>query len=257
MVCLYADLCILFGYALLEEDNTTDIAFKNVMFGLKPNGLDQGPTPAERYRQIGRPQKLPLQVGEATWRPGDLVAHIIWPDALLDKSIFLGDFGLTIRTDSPPTDGFEPPLPFYAPELFFKGHVPSFASDIWGYMCVFTCLFIGSSPFGIWHPFMTLSRMVDALGPLPQEWDGRFDRHLNPDQETGGWFDQSKVPDDYQDELVDSMQSDLVGTRERELILDVMRKGFKFQPLERITAQQLMNDASFLELLSMHGISRP
>lgn len=54
--------------------------------------------------------------------------------------------------------------------------------------------------------------------------------------------------------MLDRCRDDLVGTRERDLILDVLEKGFRYEPSERITAQQLLSNASFLELMSIHGV---
>lgn len=225
------------------------------MIGLRPDTLDQGPTPLERYKQVGRPQKVPLTSGWSSWRPGELVAPIDWPADLLSATAFLGDFGITIRASSAVKDNSRPPLSFCAPELLFEGHEPSFASDMWSYTCVFASLIIGFCPFLGWNYSNTLQQLVDTLGPLPQEWQGRFHSSSSSGQEMPEWYDQSKVPGDPLGALIDRRYSSLAGSRERELILDVMHKGFRYQPSDRITAQQFLTDASFLELLSIHGIS--
>lgn len=84
-----------------------DLHDRNVMLGLVPGALDQGPTPSERYKQVGRPQKFPLPSCDFVWRAGDLVAPIEWPSSIVAKTAFLSDFGLTRRAGSPVTDDLE------------------------------------------------------------------------------------------------------------------------------------------------------
>lgn len=79
------------------------------MLGLIPGALDQGPTPSKRYKQVGRPQKFPLEPCEYIVRPADLVTPIRWRPSMVAKTAFLGDFGLTKRADSPMTDDYLPP----------------------------------------------------------------------------------------------------------------------------------------------------
>lgn len=224
------------------------------MIGLIPGALDQGPTPSERYEQIGRPQKFPLPLCSFVWRPGDLVTPIRWPSSMVDKTAFLGDFGLTKRIDSPTTDHCLPPDIYCPPELFHQGFEPSYESDTWGFMCVFTTLMTGFNPFDIWTGSGTLSAMAAILGPLPQEWDGRYKwPHHYPEEKRRKWYDQSIVPEDSLGDMLDRTREGLEA-RERELILEVMHKGFRYQPSQRISAQQLLEDESFRELMSMHGI---
>ncbi|ROW11120.1 hypothetical protein VMCG_00957 [Cytospora schulzeri] len=225
---------------------------KNIMLGLIPTALDQGPTPSERYKQVGRPQKFWYDFG---WRSGDLVAPIEWPKSMINQSAFLGDFGLAKRAGSPLTDDYLPPRACCAPELFHKGFEPNYASDMWGFMCIFYTLMTGWSPFTGWSDSGTLGCMTRELGPLPREWEGRYKWPDHYPDEERTWYDQSRSPRAFFfEDSLDHCREDLVGTRERELIVEVMRKGFRYQPLQRITAQQLLEDTSFLELMSIHGI---
>lgn len=98
--------------------------------------------------------------------------------------------------------------------------------------------------------------MTRELGPLPREWEGRYKWPLHyPDEERCKWYDQSRGPRGlFFENFVDRCREDLVGSRERELIVEVLYKGFRLQPSERLTAQQILEDTAFLELMSIHGI---
>lgn len=143
--------------------------------GLTPNAIDQGPTPAKRYDQIGRPRKWPLPEVDFVWKAGELVAPVDWPSNLIAKAAFLGDFGLTIRAGSTVVDDALPPNSFCSPELYHKDYSPSFASDMWGYTCIFATVIIGFSPFGGWGKLGMLDQMVGLLGPLPERWGTALD----------------------------------------------------------------------------------
>ncbi|KAJ0116238.1 hypothetical protein J7T55_005184 [Diaporthe amygdali] len=232
-----------------------DINDNNVMLGIVPGALDQGPTPSERYNQVGRPQKFPLPTCEWIWRPGDLVAPIGWPSNMVAKTAFLSDFGLSMRAGSPITDDCLPPLPCVSPELFHEGFGPTYESDMWGFMCVFATLMTSSSLFDGWSAPGPLGCMARVIGPLPREWDGRYKwPRLYSEEERRKWYDQSRTADYPFEALLGLSREDLKGSREQELVSDVLHKGFKYQPSERITAQQLLDDAPFQELMSIHGI---
>lgn len=225
------------------------------MVSLVPGALDQGPTPSERYKQVGRPQKFPVAEGDALWKAGDLVAPLAWPESMVGKTAFLTDFGLTRRIGAPRSDNWLPPTSYCPPELFHNGFEPTYQSDMWGFMCIFTFLMTNHKPFVGFGICDTLDFMRDTLGPMPREWEGRFKWSSDSsEEEPYGWYDQSRGPKFSLETILDRDREDLVGSRERELILEVMYKGFRYQPLQRLTAQQLLDDASFLELMSMYGI---
>lgn len=230
----------------------SDLNDKNVILGLKSSAIDRGPTPEKRYSQIGRPKKWPLPEADFVWRAGELVAPVDWPSDLIDKSAFLGDFGLTIRAGSAVLDEALPPHSFCAPELYHKDYSPSFGSDMWGYACIFATVIIGFSPFGGWGALGTLDQMVNVLGPLPEKWKSSFT--WREDENHHKLYDQSRIPTDSLGAMLNRCREDLVGTWERDLILDVLEKGFRYEPSERMTAQQLLTDTSFLELMSIHGV---
>lgn len=228
------------------------------MLGLVPGALDQGPTPSERYKQVGRPKRFPLPECSFIWRPGELVAGLSWPPHMVANAAFVGDFGLTKSACSPLADDNLTPEMFCAPELHHEGFEPTYGSDMWSFMCLFHVLITGDGVFfGGWYPPGLLGSMADTLGPLPPEWEGRYKwPKYYPEEVRRKWYDQEGVPvaADSLESYVDRARPDLLGTRERELILEVMRKGFRYKPEERITAQGLLNDASFVELMGMYEI---
>lgn len=117
------------------------------MVGLIPGALDQGPTPSERYKQVGRPQKFPMSMCDYIWRPGDLVGPIRWPSSMVDKAAFLCDFGLMKRAGSPLTDDYLAPFSWCAPEILHEGFELTYESDMWSFMCVVHTLILDHNPF--------------------------------------------------------------------------------------------------------------
>lgn len=222
------------------------------MVGIKSDAIDQGPTPAKRYDQIGRPRKWPLPEVDFVWRAGELVAPVNWPSDMLTKTAFLGDFGLAIRAGSPVVDDAVPPYAFCAPELHHKGYSPSFGSDMWSYGCIFATVVLEFSPFVGWGIVGALDQTADVLGPMPHHWENSFKEPQ--DERLPRLYDQSRTPTNPLGGLIDHNMKHLVGTRERDLILNVLEKCFRYEPSERLSAEQLLEDASFLELMSIHGV---
>ncbi|KAH8788017.1 protein kinase [Diaporthe sp. PMI_573] len=251
-MCIARDVLQSLAYLHTHNFIHRDVNGKNVIMGVIPNALDQGPTPEKRYCQIGRPKKWPLPDADFVWKAGELVAPVDWSSELISKNAFLGDFGLTIRAGSMLADKALPPHSFCAPELYHRNYGPSFGSDMWGYTCIFASVIIGFSIFGGSGALGTLDQMVGMLGPLPQQWENSYT--WRKDDTHPGLYDPSRIPTDSLGAMIDRCREDLVGTRERDLILDVLEKGFRYEPSERLTSEQLLNDASFLELMSIHGV---
>ncbi len=95
---------------------------------------------ATQYQHFGRPQKLDL--ANDTWKPGDLVQPMTIPPEFIGNTVYLGDFGMAIPAGS--SVDFKPQTPamYCTPERYHDRN-PSFASDMWSYMCVFAALYIG------------------------------------------------------------------------------------------------------------------
>lgn len=111
------------------------------MWGIAPlDNLDR----AAKYEILGRPLKM--AVPDEPWRQGEVVKPIEIPDDLKTETFYLGDFGLAMKPDTPVTQPGRPPIHFCSPERLHN-HDPSFACDMWSYMCLFTELYVGFTPF--------------------------------------------------------------------------------------------------------------
>lgn len=149
---------------------------------------------------------------------------------MVGNDAFLGDFGFTRHINSTATDHALPPFHCCPPEHFHEGFEPTYVSDMWGFMYVFTTLMTAFSPFDTlaYGKSGALGSISSMLGPLHQEWKGRY-RWSNhyPEEERSKWYDDSRVPEVSLEGLLTRTREDL-GPRERELILNVMHKGSRF-----------------------------
>ncbi|WEW61766.1 hypothetical protein PRK78_007260 [Emydomyces testavorans] len=148
-----------------------DLNNGSVMWDISP--LDHYTTDT-KYQHLGRPQKIALPPG--TWRRGELVKPMDVPERFLskDKKIYLGDFGLAIKAGTTRVrQKVQSPAAYCAPERFHNVD-PSFASDVWSYMCLFTELYLGFRLFFGTGNASVLSDMVSVFGPLPEQWKGSY-----------------------------------------------------------------------------------
>ncbi|KIE00738.1 kinase domain-containing protein, partial [Metarhizium majus ARSEF 297] len=204
--------------------------------------------PKMAYRTFGRPRKAPLWV--QTWKMGQLVKPIQLNKKLVRGNIFLADFGLTVKTGSPVNCKWQSPAIYCAPERF-HGIGPSFASDMWSYMCLFAELCLGFVPFHGRANATALSNLVRSLGPLPSQWAGMYDAGDTPEE---SWYDQTQTP--YAlvtlEEIVKRARPELLDA-ERKLILSVFSKAFTYLPENRLTAAELSQDKDFNAIMELYG----
>lgn len=66
------------------------------------------------------------------------------------------------------------------------GRAPSFACDMWSYMCIFAELYIGFVPFTTWRDGGVITSMVETLGPLPEQWKGSY---VDAQESRNVWYD--------------------------------------------------------------------
>ncbi|SCO84273.1 uncharacterized protein FRV6_08400 [Fusarium oxysporum] len=198
-----------------------DLSSAKVMYSLRPiNNISV----AEKYHHIGRPKKVRLDPD--LWKAGELVMPMKVHESLIGDDVSLGDFGLAIKPGNQVSQKLQSPAIYCAPE-----RVPTFATDMWSYM---------------------LSCMVHALGSVPATWKGTF--------KAGGvdndwWYDQGYELDSTASlkAKVPRLRSDIDAV-ERDLVLSVLRKGLSYQPQDRLTARQLLEDASFKALMEIYGV---
>ncbi|KAI1425064.1 kinase-like protein [Xylaria sp. FL1777] len=205
---------------------------------------------ATLYQRLGRPRKilLPEEVGG-----GELVEPIQIPESMLQPKLHLGDFGHSLIYGTTPKNPLQLPLLFCAPERF-HGENPSFASDMWSFTCVFAQLYLGVEiTYGDGLGFV--SRLVGALGPFPAHWRGSYPDNKGYDW----WYDQTgQMPRSHHPSDLETLEHRIdrcrpeISPRERELVLEVFRKGFEYIPEKRITAAQLLEDPSFNALMAYY-----
>ncbi|KAI0098018.1 kinase domain-containing protein [Nemania sp. FL0031] len=207
-------------------------------------------------KHIGRPRKVPLS--PAQWKRGELVMPMQsdknFPESLVGDKVVLGDFGVSMKAGTPILRKLRFPAIYCAPEVL-HGIDPSFASDMWSYMCLFAELYCACTLFSGSESSEVLSFTVDTLGPLPVAWKGHYDAG-GPDDAT--WYDEARRPEPALtlDAKIISFRPE-TGPKERELVLYVLRRGLSYLPEVRPTAAQLLCNASFRELIEMYGLPAP
>jgi hypothetical protein len=134
---------------------------------------------------------------------------------------------------------------YYAPERFHDVN-PSFASDMWSYMCFFSELYFSFVPWqnGSYSPMIT--KMVGVLGPLPRKWRGCYNSYISTFGKCDySWYDQYRKPN--REATLESMiKRELPGLSsvERTHVLDIMSKVFCYPPEDY--------DPSFHALMEIH-----
>ncbi|KAF5609033.1 cmgc kinase [Fusarium pseudoanthophilum] len=231
-----------------------DLNSANVMFGL--SSFEPGAEISAKYQILGRPQKMEFPTNQEMWRKGQLVAPMSPKDSfVVQDTISLADFGLTIRSGTEVDFKLQGTIGYSAPELM-HGVNPTFASDMWSYMCIFAELYLkwplfGPGFFGGGLRFV-VGLLIRVLGPLPLSWKGSYEGGGEPDE---SWYDQSKVPE--HEMCLESRVTrsrDTIEPAEQQLVLDTLRRGFSYLPEERLSAGELLEDASFKALMDKYGL---
>jgi serine/threonine protein kinase len=223
---------------------SVDLNTRNVLWGIAP--LDNLNI-EDKYKFLGRPKKLSIPYN--TWRQGELVKPMEVPESLLTEKIYLSDFGMAIKAGTEVKHKVHSPVKYRAPELFHNAN-PSFASDMWSYMCLFVELYFGVSAIHGNGSVSLVSYVVNVLGPLPKQWKGRYNGGGTSDD---SWYDQSRKlrPFLSLEAFFDYARPETSPT-ERNLVLSIMSQGFHYLPERRITATQLLQDSSFKALMDIY-----
>ncbi|KAL4734485.1 kinase-like protein [Aspergillus similis] len=222
-----------------------DLNERNCMWGMAPL---QHLSRSAKYKALGRPLKQTIPSVEL-WKRGELVRPMEVPENLRTDDFHLGDFGLAMKIGDPVAQSGYPPMQFCSPERL-HGIYPSFACDMWSYMINFSELYLRQPPFNPWYRGGVLTSIVNFLGPLPEEWKGRYIYSDGHDS----WYDRSQLP-----APKNSLASEIARYRpdadpaERELVLSIMQKVFIYSPEKRLTATQLLGDPSFKALMARYG----
>jgi hypothetical protein len=118
---------------------------------------------------------------------------------------------------------------------------------MWSYMCIFTKLYLGHLPWYV--NGNVLAYMVKVLGPLPQNW---YSHHQKPDSNEASWYDPSTQPENTLEAMIARSRPD-VTSEEAAHVLSFMLKGFCYHPERRITAAELLSNASFQAIMRIYG----
>jgi serine/threonine protein kinase len=216
------------------------------MWGVAP--LDNLNTKT-KYKYIGRPKKIALPVD--SWKKGELVRPLEVPKSLITDAVYLGDFGMATEAGTEAREKVLSPMNtnYYAPEKFHNVN-PSFASDMWSYMCLFSELYLGNVPWCSYSNMSMVTRMVGTLGSLPREWKGRYNGWGTS---ADWWYDHRRKP--YPKESLKSVIQKgrpEVGEVERNHIISIMEKVFCYSPDKRSTATELLQDPSFQAVMEIY-----
>ncbi|EWY79671.1 CMGC protein kinase [Fusarium oxysporum NRRL 32931] len=205
-----------------------DINSANVIYGLAP--FKSGTTIATKYKYLGRPRKMPIPTYEPMWKDGQLVMPMVPHSSLIQETIALADFGLAIKSGTSVECKIQSPIIYCAPERIHNVD-PSFASDMWSYMCIFAELYLGFPLFYNAGHSMAVNFMDES------------------------WYDQTRRPEPRLTLEAKVMHArDNISPAEQQLVLSILKRGLSYNPEHRFTAGQLLEDASFEELMAMYGL---
>lgn len=215
------------------------------MWGMTPiNSFSR----STKYELLGPPLRQTIPFVDL-WKKGELVSPVKVPDDLRTSEFYLCDFGLAKRIGDITTQRGYPPMHYCSPDRLHKQQ-PSFACDMWSYMAIFSMLYLTFPPFPTFLDGGVVSGMVESLGPLPEQWKGRYTHPGGLDS----WYDQSKSPSrDYNLAATIAYfrpDADLV---ERQHVQSIMSKVFVYHPEERPTAAELLRDPSFRAIMDRYG----
>jgi serine/threonine protein kinase len=116
---------------------------------------------------------------------------------------------------------------------------------MWSYMCIFSQLLFGYHPFThVWGAAELVPHLFKVFGPLPIEWKGRY-------IESGTVSDASygrsqSLPPLFHSIIAGGLPN--ISPSMRSHLVSVLSNGFRYQPGQRITAAQLLENPSFMAL---------
>lgn len=169
--------------------------------------------------------------------------------SLLRETIYLGEFSLAIKAGTSVSQKVLSPAVYWAPERLHSVD-PSFASDIRSYMCLFTELYLGFTPFYGTGNASVLSFIVRVLGPLPKHWKGYYNGAGTNDN---SWYDKSRKPGSTMiiKAMIKRARPETRQT-EQDHVLSFLSNGFCYLPESRMPAAQVLEDASLKAIMEIY-----
>ncbi|EZF36125.1 serine/threonine-protein kinase [Trichophyton mentagrophytes] len=212
----------------------TDIQSKNIMIGTNQPSLFerwkaqavQGPTPRKNVpgHVVYRARRYNIEEGRGTW-----------------GLPLLSDFGQA-RIGPGDHEGVIQPTLYRAPEVVLGMKWDS-EVDIWNLGALIWELFENyymfqdRGPDGEYSEAHLLASMIALLGPPPSQFLKRSDKSLRFWDESGNWRGLAEIAD------VSFEESELyLEGRNKDIFIQFVRKMVRWEPNERQTARELLND---------------
>ncbi|OIW27961.1 kinase domain-containing protein [Coniochaeta ligniaria NRRL 30616] len=230
----------------------------NVVFELSDV---QSMSPASLYQLLGSIEAEDLKLPNGSYSPHRPKRVIQTPDfSGLDYSslsvVRIVDFGEAFFTERPP-QSLGAPIDSFPPELCF-GYPPSTKSDVWQLACVLYTVHAKVPMFPTFFRIfgILVGTVVGYLGPLPQQWKGRFMFDEYGYQEPGKvpnetdpawWFE-----DKHSDKSIDSRLSQKaphLSARQRGEYVRLLHDMVAYEPEQRLSATDVverLRSAAFL-----------
>ncbi|KAH7147239.1 hypothetical protein DER46DRAFT_484693, partial [Fusarium sp. MPI-SDFR-AT-0072] len=118
------------------------------------------------------------------------------------------------------------------------------------YIYIFAELYLGFPMFYNTAHSTAFSFMVSVLGPLPLSWKGSY---KGDGQYNKSWYNQTREPEPRLTlEAKVTHARDNISPAEQQLVLSILKRGLLYNPKHRFSARQLLEDASFKELMAIY-----
>lgn len=212
------------------------------------------------YEQYGEPVLEPVNRLDGEQLPPGVPQHGILPvwlgDAsenvtLSDARILLSDFGEAFSPAREKRFKSHTPLPLRSPETRFEPTIPlTFSSDIWTLACTIWDIVSQKSLF---EGFLTNEddmscQQIGVLGPLPPEWQRKWDAHRDQLLEHGKPINESQsLNQSWEDRFETCVQRPRIEegmpafeASERDALSSMLRSMLSFRPEDRPSAQQVL-----------------
>ena len=170
---------------------------------------------------------------------------------VVGDDVFLGDFALAIKVGTPLKLNVQSFPAYCSPERFHNVD-PSFASDIWSFICIFAELYFNFPLFSGKTSSAVVSSMVNTLGPVPAIWDGSYIRGGPCDP---AWYDQNRDSDPFMTlEARIAQYRPEIGHIEKSSVISILQRGLSYLPEDRPTAGELLADGAFRALMEIYEV---
>lgn len=212
------------------------------------------------YEEYGKPVLELVNRFDGEQLPPGVPQHGILPVCLGNASenvtlpyarILLSDFGEAFSPAREKTFKSHTPLPLRPPEARFEPTKPlTFSSDIWTLACTIWDIVAQKSLF---EGFLTneddmTCPQIGVLGPLPPEWQQKWDVHRDQLLKDGQLIDQSQsLNQPWEDRFETCVQRprteegmSALESNERDALSSMLRSMLSFTPEDRPSAQQVL-----------------